>query len=59
MKNKNFNGFSFGKKVQIGLTILALAWVGLLAYFFWKIDISATTNSYQPLYEKGYVVCDG
>lgn len=58
MKNKNFDAFDFEKKVRIGLTILALVWFGVLVWLFWKFDNMPTTNPYQPLYEKGYAVCD-
>lgn len=58
MKNKNFDALRFEKKVHIGLTILALAWLGFVFYLIWHLNNSvATTNSFQPLYEKGYVVC--
>ena len=58
MKNKNFDALRFEKKVHIGLTILALAWLGFVYYLIWHLNNSvATTNSFQPLYEKGYVVC--
>ena len=57
MKNKNFDAFEFEKKVRIELTILALVWIGFLVWLFWKFDNMPTTNPYQPLYEKGYVVC--
>lgn len=57
MKNKNFDAFDFEKKVRIELTILALVWIGFLVWLFWKFDNMPTTNPYQPLYEKGYVVC--
>lgn len=57
MKNKNFDAFDFEKKVRIELTILALVWIGFWVWLFWKFDNMPTTNPYQPLYEKGYVVC--
>lgn len=58
MKNKNFDVLRFEKKVHIGLTIFALAWLGFVFYLIWQFNNSvATTNSFQPLYEKGYVVC--
>ena len=36
MKNKNFDAFDFEKKVRIELTILALVWIGLWVWLFWK-----------------------
>lgn len=37
MKNKNFDALRFEKKVYIGLTILALAWLGFVFYFIWQL----------------------